>query len=166
MATSTQEIIRIIHKKNAAAFMRSSLFKEYYTQTVGECVVMPNAHQPSLEQLRRFIDALVRRTGDHRLVLILRDGRIAAHCTLITSPWNVWQVESVCVATAARGQGLCKRLMEAAIAHVRGRRGRRVQVFCCPKNGAACACYRSCFGPPVHVTRQTVAFEIDLTSTT
>jgi L-amino acid N-acyltransferase YncA len=68
----------------------------------------------------------------------------------------------VCVRRAARGRGLCSKLLRAAIERSEVAHRRRVRVYCHSKNSIACRCYQRVFGQPVHVTDWTAAFEVDL----
>ena len=93
---------------------------------------------------------------------------VLAKCFLLVDPWNTCTVESVCVHPEQRGRGLCKAMLGSLIALLlllRRRRSkqprfRALRIYCYANNARACGCYRSVFGPPVHETEGTVAFEV------
>lgn len=113
---------------------------------------------PYLAVLRRLI-----RLGALEAVALLDDGgRITASCTLWhRHEYGTTEIQDVCVLPELRGRALCKRLLLASLAHLRyasRANVREARVYCATSNAAACKCYASAFGSPVHTTPTTTAF--------
>ncbi len=91
-------------------------------------------------------------------------GGVVASCAAVQTRedemFDVCTIEGVGTHPDHRGAGHCKRLIRATLEHLAGAGFRAARIHAYTDNPAACRCYRSTFGAPVHVADGVEAFEI------
>jgi ribosomal protein S18 acetylase RimI-like enzyme len=150
---------KIVHKGNLAAFLSSGLLESYCG-----CQDEHELHHPTPAETRRSMRKSFSegRTREVAMVISRSAGpreEVVARCEVWTDPWNFATIESVVVRADRRGEGLCKRLVSDTRRYLEEQTDvRLVRVYTFKDNPAACACYRSVFGEPVHETRTSLAW--------
>ena len=154
---------KIVDGKALTSFLRSTAFK-----SMCECKNHCQMADPALEVMRKYYrqQFRYRTTGWLAMLLAAESRQVVACCDLLTDPWNTCTIESVCVHSDRRGTGLCKTLITSVCGNLKASSDvGRLRIYAYTNNPGACACYRSVFGPPVHIrsgSESSHAFEMEL----
>lgn len=154
-------VVKIVDSRNVVKFLDNTILYRSLYDNLRDCAMTTGMGFD--EYASHLIDILVdKETMKRQLVVLLAKptpGTVLASSLLSHSPiYNRSEVQSVCVGTGHRGEGLCKSLMKEVLRVSKADGVRSVDVSCHSKNAPARACYTSIFGKPFYVTKKTCAF--------